>query len=307
MLYPHGKGMRALLIVLGLALAYSAIAEEPAPPVVKRLVSFEAVALPGLGEASTLLIPAIFNVPAGHTGKLPAVVILHGSAGLDSRGGLHGRDLNRAGIATLELDMWGARGLSGGAAGRPKRVQDTLPDLAGALAFLSHQTNIDATRIGAIGFSWGGVQAMLAATAPVSAELERQTGVRLGGLAAFYPVCWGYNHVPGYEFKALGPVRLLVLAGANDQYDDDPNACQTLVSGLPAADRAKVRVQVFAGSQHGFDMLEPAQRYQDPFLHRGKGGEGLSAPAPVAREASRRAVVGLFAELFGLDGSLAAQ
>lgn len=47
----------------------------------------------------------------GEPEVVPAVVIMHGSAGVDSRGALYARELNLAGIATLEVDMWGARGL----------------------------------------------------------------------------------------------------------------------------------------------------------------------------------------------------
>ncbi|MCR1826344.1 dienelactone hydrolase family protein [Pseudomonas oleovorans] len=270
-----------------------------AVPVTKRLVAFETRPLPSFGDLPALRVSAVLSVPARAAGKVPAVVILHGSAGMDSRGVLHGADLNAQGIATLELDMWGARGLAGGAAQRPTRVHDTLPDLAGALAFLAQHLDIDAGRIGAIGFSWGGVQAMLAATAPIHADLQRASGVRLGALAAFYPVCWGYNRVPGYDFRELAPVRLLVLTGSEDQYDDDPQACPSLLAALSPAARERVTVKVFAGAQHGFNGLEPAQQYEDPFLHRGKGGLGLSAPDPEARAASQAAVVALFREVFG--------
>ena len=41
------------------------------------------------------------------------MLILHGSAGVDSRGDFYARALNAAGIATLEIDYWEARGGSG--------------------------------------------------------------------------------------------------------------------------------------------------------------------------------------------------
>src|SRR5262249_43899761 len=46
--------------------------------------------------------------------NVPAVVILHGANGVDSRGDFYAEALNAAGIATLEIDMWEARGLVGG-------------------------------------------------------------------------------------------------------------------------------------------------------------------------------------------------
>jgi len=80
-----------------------------AAPMSTRLVHF-----PALGGAEAREIMGVWRVPPG-SGTFPAVIILHGSAGMDSRGPLHADDLARAGIASLELDMWGARGLSGGA------------------------------------------------------------------------------------------------------------------------------------------------------------------------------------------------
>jgi len=45
------------------------------------------------------------RIPANAGESIPAVVILHGSSGVDSRGALYARALNDAGIATLEIDM----------------------------------------------------------------------------------------------------------------------------------------------------------------------------------------------------------
>ena len=46
--------------------------------------------------------------------QLRAVVILHGSAGVDFRGDFYARALNASGIATFEIDMWEARGVKTG-------------------------------------------------------------------------------------------------------------------------------------------------------------------------------------------------
>src|SRR5690242_14588384 len=113
-----------------------------------------------------LIVCAEFRVPDHTSGGLPAVVIVHGSAGVDSRGGYYAEALNDAGIATLAIDMWAARGWLGGITGRPSGVPETLPDAYGALKFLAEQSYIDIGRIGILGFSWGGVMALLTATQP---------------------------------------------------------------------------------------------------------------------------------------------
>ncbi|MGZ4959953.1 MAG: dienelactone hydrolase family protein, partial [Methylomonas sp.] len=94
--------------------------------------------------------------------KSPAVVILHGSAGVDARGDFYARELNAAGIATLEIDMWEARGISG-AQNRPQLPFINYPDAFGALSFMAKHPKIDSHRIGELGFSWGAVITMASA------------------------------------------------------------------------------------------------------------------------------------------------
>src|SRR5688572_13980279 len=89
-----------------------------------------------LDSSEPLTVCAQLRVPVATPGRLPAVVIAHGSAGVDSRGAFYAEALNDAGVATLEIDMWAARGWLGGVTGRPRGVPETLPDAYGALKFL---------------------------------------------------------------------------------------------------------------------------------------------------------------------------
>lgn len=50
-------------------------------------------------------VPGILRVPLGD-GPFPAMVILHGSAGIDGRGEEMAKVLLDAGIAPIEPDMW---------------------------------------------------------------------------------------------------------------------------------------------------------------------------------------------------------
>ena len=56
-----------------------------------------------------------------------AVVIVHGSGGVDSRGQSYANALNEVGFVTFEIDLWAARGVTSPAE-RPKSVTETLPD-----------------------------------------------------------------------------------------------------------------------------------------------------------------------------------
>ena len=70
-------------------------------------------------------------------GKLPVVIILHGSAGIDGRGEFHGKALNAAGIGTLEIFMF-SRG-NRPCAGR----NENLTHMYGALKYLASRPEID--------------------------------------------------------------------------------------------------------------------------------------------------------------------
>jgi uncharacterized protein len=88
--------------------------------------------------------------PTGEAkGQVPAVVILHGSGGIDGRGEFHAKALNAAGIATLEVLMF----TSGN---RPRDgSRSNFTHMYGALNYLANRPDIDPQRIGVMGFSWG--------------------------------------------------------------------------------------------------------------------------------------------------------
>lgn len=240
------------------------------------------------------------RVPKGVDGDpIPAVVIVHGSAGVDSRGSFYAGALNDAGIATLEIDMWAPRGWLGGVSGRPRSVPETLPDAFGALKFLSELDAIDPERIGIMGFSWGGVVTMLAATEPYSDQFAAGTS-RFAAHVAHYPVCWVYNAVPGYAFAAFTGAPLLIQAGALDTYDL-PDTCPNLVASLPLADQDLMSVKVYRNATHAWDRLQPPMTVTDPFSHLGAGGTVDFIPNPAKALLSQANAVRFFQDSFGMD------
>ncbi len=239
-----------------------------------------------------LAIAARLRLPEGGAEKRPAVIILHGSAGPSGREGGYAKVLNEAGFATLEPDQWAARGLKGGAEGRPRTVMETLPDLYGARKFLAEHPRIDASRIGVMGFSFGGVASMLAATHAYNDRFL--PGERFAALMPVYPVCWLYNTVPGYELGNLVASPIFIVTGALDQYDNDPYASQKLVASLAPADRACVTTKVMADAHHGFDMPGIDIQANDPSSHRGAGGVVTMRYHPMATTEAHRACVEFF-------------
>lgn len=295
----------ALALTQAMALPALGAAEvpAPAPDVTTRIVSYPldgtATGLRGTGR---LQVPVDLSSEAAiarsSRTRVPAVVIVHGTGGMDAKGPLYAQALNAAGIATLEIDLWSPRGLAGGAAGRPRHVAETLPDAYGALAHLATHPRIDAGRVGIMGFSWGGVLSMLAADQGY-AKAHAPSGLRFAAHAPFYPICFGYNRVPGYPFRDLTGAPVYILTGADDAYDDDPGMCPRLVDSLPAELKAFVKVKVYPGAGHGFNNLDAPRTYSDPFHHQGRGGLGGSTPHPAARADSVREVVDFFKQALG--------
>ena len=86
------------------------------------------VAYPVEWNGKMIMLGARLQTPAGARGKMPAVIMMHGTGGIRYSGVSYAAALNGADIATLEVDQWGGRGLPGGASSRLAH----LGDIAGA-------------------------------------------------------------------------------------------------------------------------------------------------------------------------------
>ncbi|HLK26919.1 MAG TPA: dienelactone hydrolase family protein [Caulobacteraceae bacterium] len=259
------------------------------------MTSLHYIAFASLHEPP-LMIPARLRIPE-RDGRRPAVLILHGSAGPSEREGGYSHPLNEAGFVTLEPDQWSPRGLAGGAEGRPRTVHETLPDVYGSHAFLAAHPRVDPNRIGIMGFSFGGVATMLAATKAVNAGYLGDKS--FAAYMPVYPVCHLYNRAPGFEFGDLVSAPLLLVTGSEDGYDNDPDAGPALARSLKPLDRMKVRTAVVHGAHHGFDMPEIDVEVQDPAGNRGQGGRVRMAYDAEAAERVHGLAVQFFGEMKG--------
>lgn len=260
----------------------------PAPPVDISFVKFQS---PDLSQApeTMLTIQGKLSVPGdaaaapdgkGQQGRrrLPAVLIVHGSAGVDARGDFYESALNKAGIATLQIDMWQARGF--GAAGqRPAAIYFTYPDAFSALAFLSQQPDIDASRIGVLGFSWGGLVSMGAAERLYADTLGN--GLKFKAHVAHYPVCYAWNNsvlaaqlgtTPaqfGVQWVSLTGAPVLIQVGEEDDYDNGSGPCKALAASVNPGNGGVVSVNAYPGATHAWDRLMVPIVVNDPFADQG--------------------------------------
>ncbi len=99
----YGVRSRLVLLVAAAALVGSSRgAAQPDAP--GEPVTLPGAEISGWGQVGE--VPARFGRPAGAPPKVPAVLILHGSGGVDGRGAFYAQALQDAGIATLEITMF---------------------------------------------------------------------------------------------------------------------------------------------------------------------------------------------------------
>ena len=137
---------------------------------------------------------------------------------------------------------------------------------------------------------------MLTATVPYTSMYTGGT-LKFAAHVAQYPVCWVYNHVPGYAFNDFTDSPLLIQAGELDAYDE-PDTCPNLTHSLPASAQAFISVRVFPNATHAWDRLQSAITVTDPFSHLGAGGQVDIVPNPGKAFKSRANAVRFFEEAF---------
>lgn len=257
--------------------------------------SIVSIAVPENGQGYS--VGGVLEIPRAFESEA-LVIIIHGSNGLDSRGQFHKRSLHKAGIATLELDLWASRGWLDGSFSRPTTVHETLPDVFAALRYVAQLPQFDAEKIGILGFSWGGAVAMLSREETIVNSISPL--YQFSAHVAFYPVCWGYSVIPIYNIATTTQQPILILTGEYDDYDL-PSSCNDWKQSLSASEQKLVTVKVYKGAFHAFNSFEKERIVQDPFSHLGKGGSVLMKPQPKARKKSKRDVVRFFKEQFNLD------
>jgi len=197
-------------------------------------------------------------LPENVKGRVPAMVLSHGSAGVQQKDvDRWVRVFNQMGFAAFVVDSFGARGIS-----NTMDDQSQLSPAANdadalfALKLLSTDPRIDPKRIGQIGFSRGGHVAMdLVLDAFRKSVIDDDT--RFAALIGFYPGCaqlWWETPAP-----VLTGAPLMLAAGDKDDYTPAQQC-------LDVADRMKrdgqpVEVNVYPGAYHDFDNTHAYFKY----------------------------------------------
>jgi dienelactone hydrolase len=215
------------------------------------LAGRQTVRFPNVTPGAPVAIEATLIRPAG-PGPFPAVVLLHGCAGVEAQSLRWARWLADRGYVALLPDSFGPRGIEGDCRSGPDDPPITarFDDAFGALRYLQSLAYVRAERVAAIGWSQGGVYAMAAINGP-SLERARRRGVALPatGFAAAVGV------YPGGCFSLVGEqvVRpLLVLIGEADDWTP-PAKCREMVEAMRGRG-ADAAIVTYPGAYHYFDV-----------------------------------------------------
>jgi dienelactone hydrolase len=234
--------------------------------------------LTGTGEGRPATIAAELRLPTAGTGRVPALVMVHGSGGITRGDDRWTRELNDMGVATFVLDYFTGRGI---ATTNTDQFQlgglTTINDAYRALDLLARHPRIDATRIGILGFSRGGRAALYA-------SLKRFQGMyatprtEFAVYLPFYTSC-STAFVDDVDVVDR-PIRL--FHGTAD--DAAPIApCRSYVERLQKAGK-DVELTEYAGAHHAFDNpgASPARRSESQAR-----GHCLLSENPVGRIVNR--------------------
>jgi carboxymethylenebutenolidase len=217
-------------------------------------------------------------VPANHSAKSPAVVMMHGRSGayssladgtydattLMKRHLYWGHHWTDKGYVALLVDSFSARGYPDGFPmhsydSRPDEVNEVTVrplDAYGGLRFLKSRSDVDPKHIVLQGWSNGG-SATIASLSPqglAAAGVAPADGFAAG--VAFYPAC-GLHDQFNDGFQPVAPLR--VFSGDNDE-EVSAAHCKRLIDAIKVQ-AGDAQITIYPGATHDFD--EPSKSRQD--------------------------------------------
>jgi dienelactone hydrolase len=181
------------------------------------------------------------------TGRLPAVVLIHGSGGIGANIDVWSKMFNEMGISAFVIDGFTGRGLTSVGADQALLGRlNLILDGYGALDILARHPRVDAARIVLMGFSRGG-QAALYASLKRFNKMWNRSGIEFAAYIPFYPDC-ATTFASGDEVVDK-PIR--VFGGKPDDYNPI-ELCKVYLERLRAAGH-DVQIVEYPNASHAFD------------------------------------------------------
>jgi dienelactone hydrolase len=202
-------------------------------------------------------------MPEKSASPCPAVVMVHGTSGINCVGAFYHDSILKAGIAIFEVDF--KTGIYTGPSDRPS--PDTLVAMGfAALKELRKLPVIDPDRIGIMGFSMGG-------HLTVNTAFEKNRKLWMGDEkgfathAAFFPVCKSF--LKQSDCKPTG-APMIIFYGTKDAYGEGENV-PLFKRMLLKKYKFEATTVEYAGACHDFNRNEPPLSYHDPAAIGGRG------------------------------------
>ncbi len=251
--------LAALLLIIGAdsAMSFRIVNPWPDPASVRNVreerVTFQSsdpFAPSDIGSAPARSVSGLLFLPAGARPKhgIPAVVMLHGSAGMIHDRAKYGPQLAAMGIAVLLVETYDSRrDLATSFIDRVLHITETMfvADAYAALHYLANRPEIDGRRVALTGFSYGGMATEYAIYAQM-AEALSPDGLRFVGHVAFYAPC-----IARFADSRTTGAPLLMLYGADDELMR-PERCEEVANDLRAGG-SYVDIVAYPGAVHQWD------------------------------------------------------
>jgi len=218
-----------------------------------------------------LKVSGTLYMPENNSISCPAVVMVHGTAGINETGAFYRNSILQAGIAVFEVNF--KTGIYTGPSDRPSH--DTLLAMGfAALKELRKLPAIDPDRIGIMGFSMGGHLTVNTAF-ETNRKLWMGTEKGFATHVAFYPVCKSF--LTQSDLTLTG-TPLIIFYGTEDCYGEGQNV-PLFKRLLWEKDKIDVPTVEYSGAQHDFNRNHPPLNYHDPAAIGGNGYTEWNAQA----------------------------
>ena len=230
-----------------------------------RLASRDPDALEEVVEGdsgATLTLEAQLFLPEGEPTNRVGVVVVQGLGGVKPERELtYGHKIAKAGAVALVIDTFGSRGLAE-TSDNLKALQVAswalLADAFAGLRFLARHPAVNREAICVIGFSWGGMVAVLSAYEQIRASYLTGEDLRFGGHVAYYGCS-----IPRLENPTTTGAPVLVMIGERDEnvsVERTREICSDLTRG-----GSEVELEVFEG-YHQWDGKDRTKRHNSAAL-----------------------------------------
>ena len=245
--------MKVVLLMLALVIPLSVFAK-----VVGKSIDY---------KAGDVVLKGYLAYDTGLKGRVPGIIVVHEWWGLTEYPKMRARMLAKLGYVAFAADMFGNGKTvdnptdAGNAAGESMKDPALLKaKFLAALDYLKQDEHVDSTKIGAIGYCYGGGVVLNMADA----------GVDLDGVASFHP------GLGGVTLPKKGAVRgrILVCAGAADKFVA-PEAITKFKDGMKDAG-VDMKYIAYEGAVHAFtnpDATTYGKKFNIPLAYNKKADQ----------------------------------